>query len=219
MDVWARRLLLVEDEPLLAALMGQVLSDAGFVVAICHNEEEGRDEARLFDPDAALIDVHLGSTPAGLYLAHALSHTHPHLGILLLSRYEDLSAAGLSNWDIPKQWRFMRKTDLANNDMLVHAIDSVLTGTPDTPSHSHEPTTLGALTATQIAVLRLAAIGLTNTAIAERRGTTERNIEQRLKSIYATLGIPVGADHNPRVLAVRHYITAAGLPDDAAVFE
>jgi DNA-binding NarL/FixJ family response regulator len=219
MDVWARRLLLVEDEPLLATLMGQVLTDAGFNVAVCHTEEEGRETARLFDPDAALIDVHLGSTPAGLYLSHALSRSHPHLGILLLSRYEDLSAAGLSHWDIPKAWRFMRKTDLANRDMLINAIESMLRGVPDLHTTPQEQTTLGTLTSTQLAVLRLAAIGLTNTAIAKRRGTTERNIEQRLKSVYDALGIPVDGDQNPRVVAVRHYISAAGLPDDRPPLE
>jgi hypothetical protein len=43
---WARRVLLVEDEPLLASLMGQALIDSGFVVEVCTTESEGRRAAR-----------------------------------------------------------------------------------------------------------------------------------------------------------------------------
>jgi two-component system OmpR family response regulator len=87
-NVPIRQILLVEDEPLLASLMGQVLTDSGLEVRVCNSETDARQVLRGFDPDAALIDVHLGSSPSGLYLAHALSRSHPHVGILLLSRYD-----------------------------------------------------------------------------------------------------------------------------------
>jgi DNA-binding response OmpR family regulator len=127
---WSRRVLLVEDEPLLASLMGQVLVDTGFTVEVCATESEGRRTAGTFDPDVALIDVHLGTGPAGLYLAHALSRSHPHVGILLLSRYEDLSAAGLDGWDLPAGSAFLRKDQVADREALVAAVESVLRGAP-----------------------------------------------------------------------------------------
>lgn len=213
MTVVTRRLLLVEDEPLLGSLMGQVLTDAGFDVAVCQSEREGRELVERFDPDAALIDVHLGASPGGLYLAHALTRSHPHIGILLLSRYDDLSAAGLDGWALPDNCRFMRKIDVADRDMLIDAIDRLLRGrTKTAPTVS----ILSILTNTQRAVLRLAALGYTNQAIAKKRGTTERNIEQRLRSVYEALGIPVDGPQNPRVMAVRQYVAAAGMPAERA---
>jgi DNA-binding NarL/FixJ family response regulator len=211
----ARRVLLVEDEPLLASLMGQVLTDSGLVVRVCTSETEARRALREFDLDAALIDVHLGSSPSGLYLAHALSRSHPHVGILLLSRYEDLSAAGLDTWTLPEGSAFLRKEQVSDRETLLAALDGVLRGTPTIPGEprtGHGPSRLSGLTRTQLAVLRLAALGLTNTAIAARRGTSERSVERLLRSVYETLEVPVDGDVNPRVEAVRRYVAAAGLP-------
>jgi DNA-binding NarL/FixJ family response regulator len=209
-----RRVLLVEDEPLLASLMGQVLTDSGLDVRVCNSETEARRVLREFDPDAALIDVHLGSSPSGLYLAHALSRSHPHVGILLLSRYEDLSAAGLDAWELPTGSAFLRKDQVSDRRALIAAIDGVLRGEPITAptGDGTAATRLAPLTRSQLAVLRLAALGLTNAAIAERRGTGERSVERLLRSVYETLDIAVDGDVNPRVEAVRCYVAAAGLP-------
>ena len=215
-----RRVLLVEDEPLLASLMGQVLIDSGLDVRVCASETEGRRALRDFDPDAALIDVHLGTGPSGLYLAHALSRSHPHVGILLLSRYEDLSAAGLDTWELPEGSAFLRKDQVSDRTALLAALDGVLRGRPVVPGSGErigadragDAGRLDALTRTQLAVLRLAALGLTNTAIATRRGTSERSVERALHAVYEALDIPLDGMTNARVEAVRRYVAAAGLP-------
>jgi len=232
MTIPARRVLLVEDEPLLASLMGQVLADSGLEVRVCNSETEARRTLSGFDLDAALIDVHLGSSPSGLYLAHSLSRSHPHVGILLLSRYEDLSAAGLDTWELPEGSAFLRKDQVSDREVLLAAIDGVLRGNPvltaanqaggaGSRSGSRSSTigdagpgqgVLAELTRPQLAVLRLAALGLTNTAISRRRETSERSVERLLRSVYETLGIPVDGEVNPRVEAVRRYVAAAGLP-------
>ena len=221
-----RRVLLVEDEPLLASLMGQVLIDSGLDVRVCASETEGRRALRDFDPDAALIDVHLGTGPSGLYLAHALSRSHPHVGILLLSRYEDLSAAGLDTWDLPEGSAFLRKDQVSDRRALLAALDGVLRGRPVVPGAGEgaradagadgggDGGALDALTRTQLAVLRLAALGLTNAAIATRRGTSERSVERLLHAVYEALDIPLGGATNARVEAVRRYVAAAGLPTE-----
>jgi DNA-binding NarL/FixJ family response regulator len=212
MSAWTRRVLLVEDDTLLASLMGQVLTDQGFVVETCSTEAEARRAVRTLDPDVALIDVHLGTGPFGLTLAHVLSRTHPHIGILLLSRFEDLTAAGLDAGGIPDGSVFLPKSRITDRHALVDAVESVLRGHPAPPGAADGTGTLSRLTRTQLAVLRLAALGLTNAVIAERHGTTPNNIEKRLRGVYATLGIPTDGPLNPRVEAVRRYIAAAGMP-------
>lgn len=217
MERVTRRVLLVEDEPLLASLMGQVLTDSGFDVRVCTSETEARHVLRDFDLDAALIDVHLGTGPSGLYLAHALSRSHPHVGILLLSRYEDLSAAGLDTWKLPEGSAFLRKDQVSDRDALLHALDEVLRGKPaiQSPEASNKGAgQLARLTRAQLSVLRLAALGLTNTAIATRRGTSERTVERLLHSAYEELGVPLDGETNARVEAVRRYIASAGIPTE-----
>lgn len=208
---WTRRLLLVEDELLLASLMGEVLRGAGFAVEHAATALEARDRIDAFDPDAALIDVHLGSGPSGLHLGHVLARTHPHVGVLLLSRFADLSAAGLEGSDLPPGSRFVPKDRIVDTEALLATIDDVLAGRPVADDEETDAPLAG-LARSQLSVLRLAASGLSNGAIAERRGTSERSVEQHLHAVYETLGIEVRGEVNPRVEAVRRYVEVAGLP-------
>lgn len=210
---WRRRLLLVEDERLLAALMLEVLRDAGFEVVHATGAVEARDLLDGFDPDAALVDVHLGPGPSGLHLGHVIARTHPHVGVLLLSRFADLSAAGLDGWELPPGSMFVPKDRIVDTDVLMGAIESVLAGRPAPTAHGNGLGDLAGLTRSQLSVLRLAAAGLNNAAIAARRGTTERSVEQHLQAVYGALGIPVHAEVNPRVEAVLRYVEVAGLPN------
>jgi two-component system, NarL family, nitrate/nitrite response regulator NarL len=209
---WKRRLLLVEDERLLASLMVEVLRSAGFEVAHATGAVEARDLLDDFDPDAALVDVHLGPGPTGLHLGHVIGRTHPHVGVLLLSRFADLSAAGLDGWRLPPGSVFVPKERIVDTAVLLDAIDAVLVGSPAATVNDHALGSLAHLTRAQLAVLRLAAAGLNNAAIAARRGTSERSVEQHLQAAYGTLGVALHGEINPRVEAVRRYIEVAGLP-------
>jgi DNA-binding NarL/FixJ family response regulator len=220
-ETWKRRLLLVEDEQLLAALMLEVLRSAGFEVVHAASALEARAIIDGFDPDAALVDVHLGPGPSGLHLGHVIARTHPHVGVLLLSRFADLSAAGLDGWEMPPGSVFIPKDRIVDTDVLLGAIDAVLAGRPAPTAGGRSLGLLGGLTRAQLSVLRLAATGLSNAAIASRRGTSERSVEQHLQGVYEGLGIEQHGDINPRVEAARRYIELAGLPaaDDPVGFD
>ena len=209
---WRRRLLLVEDELLLASLMQEVLRAAGYEVAHAASALEARGLLDDFDPDAALVDVHLGAGPSGVHLGHVIARTHPHVGVLLLSRFADLSTAGLDGWQMPPGSVFVPKDRIVDADVLLGAIDAVLSGRPTPTVGPRELGPLTGLTRAQLSVLRLAASGLSNAAIASRRGTSERSVEQHLQAVYESLGIEQHGDINPRVEAVRRYIEHAGLP-------
>jgi DNA-binding NarL/FixJ family response regulator len=216
---WRRSLLLVEDEPLLASLMVEVLRGAGFDVAHVTSAVAARELIDDLDPDAALVDVHLGSGPSGLHLAHVIARTHPHVGVLLLSRFADLGAAGLDGFALPPGSQFIPKDRIVDTDVLLAAVDAVLAGRSNPAADDPARGPLRALSRAQLAVLRLAASGLNNAAIAARRSTSERSVEQHLQAVYTALGIEHGGDLNPRVEAVRRYIEAAGMPAPSAALD
>jgi DNA-binding NarL/FixJ family response regulator len=65
-------------------------------------------------------------------------------------------------------------------------------------------------------ILRLAAQGLSNSAIAEIRDTGEKTVEKHLQAVYEALEIKQSPNSNRRVEAVRRFLRAAGsIPVDS----
>lgn len=217
MPQWHRRLLVVEDEPLVASLVCDVLRRSGFDTLVCPNSAAAVAAVDGFDPDAALLDIHLGSGPSGLQLGQLLHRTHPHIGLVFLTKYQDPRLASRSGWGVPEGSAFLSKDRITDATLLRDAVESVLsTSAPKLRDDRTVGGPLAALTETQLEILRLAALGLTNAAIAKRRNITERSVEQRLQSVYQALGITISADLNPRVEAIRRYIGAVGIPAEEA---
>jgi DNA-binding NarL/FixJ family response regulator len=213
---WSRKLLIVEDEPLMATLLSQALEREGFAVRSCGSAAEARAIVDDFDPDGALIDIHLGLGPSGVHLGHILHQTHPHVGLVFLTKYPDPEAAGGGQSGFPPGSAFVSKDDVTDAQHLVTVIEAVLMNRLDELDPAPDGP-LRALTRVQLEILRLAALGFTNAAIARQRSTNERTVEQRLQSVYQALGIPTNGDVNPRVEAVRQYIMAAGVPGEQPV--
>lgn len=53
------RILVVDDQPDAATMLGELLIDLGHSVAIAHTGQSALDMARSFDPDVALLDLRL----------------------------------------------------------------------------------------------------------------------------------------------------------------
>ncbi len=206
------RVLIVEDEQLTASLLADVLRRGGFEVRVAHNAAEALEQSSDFDPDGVLIDVHLGSGPNGVILSHRLLASHPALRIVFLSRFGIGGGLGPKE-EVPPKSSFISKSTISDPDLVIAAMKQAIANSEFHTVINHiidHPLT--SLTPVQLATLRLAAVGLTNQAIAELQGTVVRNIEQILMRTYAALGIEVNGVKNPRVEATRRYITTFGLP-------
>jgi DNA-binding NarL/FixJ family response regulator len=221
MSTWKRRLLIVEDDNLVASLLRESLSAKGFETESCGSAGEAVTLLEKFDPDAVLLDVHLGNGPSGVQLGHRIYLTNPEVAIVFLSKYPEASYSSDKKLELPPGCAFVSKDLLTDTTQLARAIEEVLKNNPSSSSSPQRDDLfsqgeLKKLTATQLEILRLASLGLTNSAIASRRGTNERTVEKRLKVVYQALNISVTSDANPRVLAIRAYITQAGMPSETS---
>ena len=208
-----RRAVVVEDEPMVAALTASALEAGGFDVRVAHNALEARRVVGAFDPDIAILDVWLGAGPSGVDLAHILSRQHPGLSLLVLTKVTDLRALGMSPADLPESCVHIPKSMIISTVQLLEIVDDILLDrglrhrqrTPSGP--------LAALSRSQLDVLCKAAQGYSTPEIARQRNCTTSAVEKLLSSVYLDLGISAGGPLVPRSEAIRVYITHAGIPD------
>lgn len=208
-----RRLLIVEDEPLVASLLREVLENAGFTVRTATSALEATQVARAFNPDVAVLDINLGTGTNGVDLAFILHNQFKGISLVLLTKHPDLRTAGFSETDVPAGCGFIRKDMISDSRRIVEAIENVIDQHTSEREDTDPARPLGNLTTAQIEVLRLVAQGFTDEEVARRRDTTVRSIERLLNGVYTELGIEIDGPINPRVEAVRRFIAAAGTPD------
>jgi hypothetical protein len=214
MPVKGRRLLVVEDEALMASLLSDVLTSTGFEVRTSGNVSDARSAIEDFDPDVVLLDISLGAGPSGIDLAHVLDAQRPDIALIFLTKHPDRRTAGLDVAAVPSRAGFLRKDMISDTNYLLESIESVLADRARDVRHDLlQDRPLVNLTKSQLEVLRMASQGLTNAAIAKRRNSTERAVEMLLQAVFAQLQIDASGDINPRIEAVRRYIEAAGLPE------
>ena len=207
------------------SLIESILVGAGFEVRSCADAATARQISKDFDPDLAILDVSLGQGSNGVQLGYILEQRHPAMAIMYLTQYptaflsQPKSAAHVENKVV------LHKDSVNSPEDVLHGVESALrgyrTGTEDLVDDQ-----MRCLTELQWEILQMMASGMTNTAIAQRRGTSERAVERQLKLIYAALGIDIDQLSNARVLATRRYLNAIGntsvatdlgddLPDDS----
>jgi DNA-binding NarL/FixJ family response regulator len=196
------------------ALLADMLNVAGFEVTTAANAADAVRVVRESDPDALLVDIELGNGPSGLDLVNRLLEDHAHLGVVFLSRLPDARFANGAPPPESPNIAWLRKQDLTDSGSLVEALDSVLTdgATRKMRSDLQHTRPLAHLSRAQVEVLRMLASGLSNTEIAQARGTTIRAVEHLIRRTFRASGINAEAG-NARVLAVRLMAREAGLPD------
>lgn len=208
-----RRLLVVEDDALTASLLADALEAQGFEVSTSASVSEALVAVERFDPDAALLDINLGDGPNGIDLGHVLDRQRPDVALVFLTKHPDFRTAGVVEDELPAGCGFLSKDRVRDTDYLAHAIDAVLAERARDVRHDQDPAKpLAQLTAKQLEIMRLIAMGYTNESIAARKGVGRSSVERWAKEIFQGLGIDTAGELNPRVEATRMFIEAAGLP-------
>lgn len=83
----SRHILVVEDEPVIASLLADVLTSAGHRVTICGTVAEGIVAARVHDDLALCVSDFLLPDRTGLDLARELRRMRPELRVVLASAF------------------------------------------------------------------------------------------------------------------------------------
>ena len=203
-----RKIVVVDDEPLIRTLIADKLIGLGFEAWTAKDAFEAKKKVRDHDPDGLIVDLDLGSGPTGIELITSLGALNPNLAFVLLTNFAP------AQWELrsAKHLRYVKKSEVLDFSMLVAALDEVLSGKAK-PAAKAEITTTGDvsnLTKKQLNVLSLIAEGKTNQEISELVGVSLGAVEQSVKRIYATLGLESRAQSNRRVAAAQLYSQTMG---------
>ncbi len=200
--------LLVEDNDFTRSTVAAALENEGCrVVAAVRTAREAMHQARGLAMDCVLVDLHLGTGPTGIDVAHALRRDHPDLGVVFLTSYSDPRLLATEQLDLPAGSVYLVKNDVHSTGQLRQAID-VACGLVARPKSMRAGTV--PLTDMQVEMLRLVAAGLTNAEIARRRVVTERAVETALTRILRRLEIEPADGENHRVLLTQAYYSMIG---------
>lgn len=212
MPISGRKVLVLDDDQLLASLIASLLEAHDFITHTANDVSSAMKIVRSEELDVALVDINLGAGPSGIQFATSLVKSQPGVGVVFLTRTPDLAAVGIDPKSLPEGSGVAGKDNLEDGKELLDAIESVLSHHQPIRHDATNRTPISTLTAHQLAVLKDVATGLTNKAIATKNDTTERSVERTLQAIFTKLDIEQTGQVNPRVEAIRLYIEFVGLP-------
>jgi DNA-binding NarL/FixJ family response regulator len=210
------RVAIGEDSVLIREGIARVLLGAGFeVVAEVGDAEELVRQVRELKPDVAVIDIRMPPRHAddGLEAARQIRDELPDTGILVLSQYVDEHYVMKLLEDGAEGVGYLLKDRVAESERFVESVRRVAEGgsalDPEVVSHMvgrRGDGPLSELTERERAVLGRMAEGLSNRAIAEEFGVSERAVEHHVTSIFGKLGLTATGQEHRRVLAVLAYL-------------
>jgi DNA-binding NarL/FixJ family response regulator len=205
------RVVILEDNPILAEGLGLLLGNSGFeVVAVAQDADAFAKAVEVDPPDIAIVDVRLPPTftDEGLRAAIEARRVRPGLPVLVFSQYveevyaAELLAAGSEGVG------YLLKDRVSRVDEFLEAVHRVAAGgtvlDPEVVSQLmvKKSNPLERLTPREREVLALMAEGLGNTAIAEKLVISEGAVHKHVGNVFLKLDLPPTDSGHRRVLAV-----------------
>jgi DNA-binding NarL/FixJ family response regulator len=182
------------------------------LVAVCADYDGLMGAVEEHRPGVVLTDIRMPptGTDEGVRAADELRRTHPEIGVVVLSQYDDPEFA-LALLDHGSEGRaYLLKERMSNPEQLVAAIRAVAEGSSviDTKvvdalvrgRNARSP--LDTLSPRERDVLAEMAAGKDNTAIAATLFLTVRAVEKNINAIFTKLGLAAEAEIHKRVKAV-----------------
>ena len=209
------RVIILEDNPILAEGLSLLLNNSGFeVAAIATDADEFAKANAEHQVDIAIVDVRLPPTftDEGLRAAIEARRVRPGLPVLVFSQYveevyaAELLAAGSEGVG------YLLKDRVSRVDEFLEAVRRVAAGgtvlDPEVVSQLmvKRSSPLDRLTPREREVLALMAEGLGNTAIGEKLVISDGAVHKHVGNVFLKLDLPTSDSGHRRVLAVLAYL-------------
>ena len=214
------RVALADDSYLVRSALTHLLDAAAGieVISACESREALQKVIDADRPDVVVTDIRMppSNTDEGLQIAAELKHTHPGIGVVILSQYSD-PQYGLALLDGGSDGRaYLLKERIRHRGQLVAAIETVAQGGSMIDAkvveglidarRRTERSPLTELTRRELEILAYVARGQSNQAIADELVLTKRAVEKHINAIFLKLNLSQAQDVSRRVKAALIYL-------------
>jgi DNA-binding NarL/FixJ family response regulator len=222
------RVVVADDNLIMREGIVQLLEPEFDVVAACGDLPEVLDAVDREAPDVVLTDIRMppSHSDEGIRVANRLRETHPEVGVIVLSQYQEPVFA-LSLLESGSDRRgYLLKERVHDRAELRDAVQTVVRG-----GAVIDPSLVDALVRGKVAIERSVladlsprerqvlseiAQGKSNAAIAESLVLTKRAVEKHINAIFLKLGLAFADDVSKRVKATLMFLSESELPSPAA---
>ena len=192
------------------------------VVAACADLPELLAAVDAHGPDVVVTDVRMPPTSSdeGIRAANGLRHSHPRLGVVVLSQYAEPGYASALLEGGSAGRAYLLKERVSDPGQLAAAvrtvadggsvIDPIVVDLLVSASRRGAGSPLQSLTSRELEVLDQVAQGKSNAAVASALFLSERAVEKHINALFAKLGLGSEPDINRRVKAVLLHLSARG---------
>jgi len=213
---------IAEDSALFREGLQMQLLRLGLQVTIAARTGDELVELAAQSPiDAAILDVRMPPTftDEGLRTAEQLAASHPRIGILMLSAYDEIAYATRLFEKGTGRRGYLLKDRVDNATALRDALERICRGESvidDTLigrlfGRQQHLNRLNDLTERERLVLQHMAEGRSNAGIASIMHLAEKTVESNIARIFTKLDLTGAQDTNRRVLAVLAWLRSSGL--------
>lgn len=187
------KILIVEDEPLVAEHISRYLNDADFIVSgIAHDTAEALELLRSATPDAAILDINLDGDTDGIQLADFINK-HYHIPFLFLTSYADRNT--LERAKKVEPWGYIVKP--FNEKTLQASLEMAISNfahrsnqfAPVLQIDKINRQLLSTISPREFDVLELIYSGHTNQQIAEKLFVSINTIKRHINNAYLSLNV------------------------------
>ena len=92
-----KRILLLEDEIIVAMDLQEILDNAGYLTMVAHSPNEATQILKKFKPHLAICDINLGKDTTGIDFAMEAKTAYPQLEIIYVTAFSDQKVVESAN--------------------------------------------------------------------------------------------------------------------------
>lgn len=206
----ALSVVVADDDRLTALTLADSLQRHGLkILATAHTARDAINLVIKFKPDVLVVDLDFGPGPTGIDVAVTVKRSMPLLGVVIVTAYEDprLLAPGLPK--APEGTLYLVKHQVENPEQVSAAARLSRNAALNPPKKDLIQSGVR-LTNSQIELLRLVAMGLSNQAIAETLNLTPETVKKSITRLAKRVGVDYSSDSNLRVELTHRYLQHSG---------